>query len=75
MSHGLWNNRGACGWYYKVTCIGGANAAPHPCRGGSVTVKVTDLCDSCAGDLNLSQEAFNAIADPRAGKIKIRYDP
>ncbi|XP_021736583.1 EG45-like domain containing protein [Chenopodium quinoa] len=75
VSHALWNNRGACGRNYKVTCIGGANMAPHPCRGGSVIVKVTDLCDSCAGDLNLSQEAFNAIADPKAGKIRIRYDP
>uniref|UniRef100_A0A803LMT7 Uncharacterized protein n=1 Tax=Chenopodium quinoa TaxID=63459 RepID=A0A803LMT7_CHEQI len=27
----------------------------------------------CAGDLNLSQDAFNAIVDPKAGKIRIRY--
>lgn len=76
VSHNLWNNRGACGRFYKVTCLGGANEAPHPCKEGrAVTVKVTDLCDSCAGDLNLSQEAFSAIADPKAGKIRIRYEP
>ncbi|KNA16851.1 hypothetical protein SOVF_085510 [Spinacia oleracea] len=75
VSNALWNGRGACGRYYRVTCIGGANLAPHPCKGGSVTVKVTDLCSSCAGDINLSQEAFNSIADLRAGKIRVRYDP
>ncbi|XP_021741351.1 EG45-like domain containing protein [Chenopodium quinoa] len=75
VSNAHWNNRGACGRYFKVTCIGGANLAPHPCKRGSVTVKVTDLCSSCAGDLNLSQEAFNAIADLRAGKVRVRYDP
>lgn len=76
VSKDLWNNRGACGRFYKVTCIGGANNAPHPCKSSqSVTVRVTDLCDSCAGDLNLSQEAFNVIADTRAGKVRVRYDP
>ncbi|CAO2841472.1 unnamed protein product [Amaranthus hypochondriacus] len=76
VSAALWNRRGACGRAYRVTCIGGANLAPHPCKQGtSVVVKVTDFCASCAGDLNLSQEAFNSIADLRAGKIRVRYDP
>ncbi|XP_010688162.2 EG45-like domain containing protein [Beta vulgaris subsp. vulgaris] len=75
VSGALWNNRGACGRYYWVTCIGGANLAPHPCKRGSVLVRVTDFCASCAGDLNLSQQAFNQIADTRAGKIRVRYDP
>ncbi|KAL2907171.1 EG45-like domain containing protein [Bienertia sinuspersici] len=75
VSDALWNNKGACGKSYKVTCIGGANKAPHPCKQGSVTVKVTDKCDDCNGDLNLSEEAFSAIADTKAGIVQIRYDP
>ncbi|XP_031484212.1 EG45-like domain containing protein [Nymphaea colorata] len=67
-------NQAACGRRYSVTCIGGTNGAPHPCRGGSVEVTVVDLCPSCEpGHLDLSREAFSTIADPDAGKVRISY--
>ncbi|XP_047306392.1 EG45-like domain containing protein [Impatiens glandulifera] len=74
-SHSIWNNGKACGKKLKVKCIGGTNDGPHPCRGKShVTVKIVDFCPAgCQGTIDLSQEAFAAIADPDAGKIKISF--
>ncbi|KAL6973408.1 EG45-like domain containing protein [Sarracenia purpurea var. burkii] len=71
----IWDNRAACGRMYRVTCTGPTNqGVPQPCRGQSVVVKIVDYCPAgCQGTIDLSQEAFNIIADPNAGKIKIDY--
>ncbi|XP_021755346.1 EG45-like domain containing protein [Chenopodium quinoa] len=70
VSSDIFQNKQACGHMYRVTCTG-AN-----CRGGSVTVKVVDLCPGCsANGFDLSQEAFSAIADINAGRISIDYTP
>ncbi|XP_049933537.1 putative EG45-like domain containing protein 1 isoform X4 [Nymphaea colorata] len=67
-------NRAACGRRYSVTCIGGTNAVPHPCTGRSMTVTVVDRCEGCEpGHLDLSYDAFAAIANPDAGRVRIRY--
>ncbi|KAI4295347.1 hypothetical protein L6164_035401 [Bauhinia variegata] len=72
----LYNNGAACGRMYRVTCTGGTNNIPTPCRGGSVTVKIVDLCLGClANRLYLSQEAFSQIANPDAGRVKIDFTP
>ncbi|XAR66690.1 hypothetical protein NMG60_11013001 [Bertholletia excelsa] len=75
-SASIYNNGAACGKMYKITCTSGTNAGvAQPCKSGSVTVKVVDLCPSpgCQGTFDLSQEAFSAIADTNAGKINIDY--
>ncbi|CAN6699864.1 unnamed protein product [Malus baccata var. baccata] len=74
-SDAIWGNRAACGRKYSVTCIGATNqGVPQPCKGNSVVVKIVDYCPpGCRGTIDLSQEAFAAIANPDAGKIKIRY--
>ncbi|CAG8464958.1 2124_t:CDS:2, partial [Ambispora leptoticha] len=42
---------------------------------GSTTVTILDLCPECAfGSLDLSPAAFNAIADPNAGRVPISWD-
>ncbi|GLJ27214.1 hypothetical protein SUGI_0533570 [Cryptomeria japonica] len=69
----LWGNGGACGRQYRVSCAGPANGVPMPCKGGSVVVRIVDHCPGCGGTLDLSQEAFAAIANPVAGIIKINY--
>ncbi|KAI4295350.1 hypothetical protein L6164_035404 [Bauhinia variegata] len=70
----LYNNGAACGRMYRVTCTGGTNNVPNPCRSGSVTVKIVDLCPGCGeNQLDLSQEAFSQIANPDAGRITIDY--
>ncbi|KAI4376789.1 hypothetical protein MLD38_014507 [Melastoma candidum] len=70
----LWDGGRACGRTYRVRCTGGIGQAPYPCKPGWVTVKVIDYCRSvCNGDINLSRDAFNKIADPKAGKIHIDY--
>ncbi|XP_059440023.1 EG45-like domain containing protein [Corylus avellana] len=75
VSDALWANGAACGRMYSVTCTGPTNqGVPQPCR-GTVTVKVVDRCPGCdANNIDLSQEAFSAIADPNAGKINIDYN-
>ncbi|KAL1819876.1 hypothetical protein ACET3Z_014745 [Daucus carota] len=70
----LWDNGAICGKTFTVKCTGPANPVPHPCTGESVTVKVVDHCPGCGGTLDLSKEAFKAIADPVAGIIKIDYE-
>ncbi|XP_059440624.1 EG45-like domain containing protein [Corylus avellana] len=75
-SDDLWDDGAACGRMYTVTCTGPTNqGVPQPCR-GTVTAKIVDRCPSpgCQATLDLSQEAFSAIADPNAGKITIDYD-
>ncbi|KAL2939875.1 EG45-like domain containing protein [Bienertia sinuspersici] len=69
VSSDIFQSKAACGRMYKVTCTG-AN-----CKGGSVTVKVVDLCPGCsANGFDLSQEAFSMIADTSAGRkaVKLR---
>lgn len=56
-------NAGVCGTYLFVT-------GPS----GTVTVRVVDLCFECtAGRLDLSREAFAAIADPVLGRVAISW--
>ncbi|KAI3668874.1 hypothetical protein L6452_40092 [Arctium lappa] len=73
----LWEGGAACGKYFQVSCTGGTNlGTPHPCTSTpTVTVVITDFCPppGCKGDLDLSHESFSAIADPKAGGIKISY--
>ena len=73
----FWNDGGACGQMYQVTCLSGTNeGTPEPCLGsGSVVVKIVDHCPpgSCRGTIDLSQEAFESIADTDAGVINISY--
>ncbi|KAJ9702883.1 hypothetical protein PVL29_004567 [Vitis rotundifolia] len=73
----FWNDGGACGQMYQVTCLSGTNeGTPEPCLGsGSVVVKIVDHCPpgSCRGTIDLSQEAFESIADTNAGVINISY--
>ncbi|KAL3532920.1 hypothetical protein ACH5RR_006441 [Cinchona calisaya] len=70
----LWNGGAICGKMFNVTCTGPTNPVPHPCTGNSVVVKIVDHCPGCGGTLDLSKEAFTAIADPVAGIIKIEYN-
>lgn len=54
----------ACGEYVAVT-------GPK----GSVVVRITDQCPECAsGDIDLSAQAFAAIADPAAGRVGISWE-
>ncbi|TVU08623.1 hypothetical protein EJB05_42032, partial [Eragrostis curvula] len=75
-SDALWDGGAACGRMYTVSCAGGTNATPNPCKGGSVTVKIVDRCPSpgCQATLDLSQQAFDAIGNLDAGKILINYN-
>ncbi|KAK9715544.1 hypothetical protein RND81_06G172100 [Saponaria officinalis] len=77
VSADIFQNKAACGSMYTVTCTSGTNlGVAMPCRGGSVTVKVVDLCPGCsANGFDLSQEAFSVIADPNEGRINIDYVP
>ncbi|XP_058113164.1 EG45-like domain containing protein [Magnolia sinica] len=71
----IWGNRAACGRHYSVKCTGQVNTLPKPCKETSVVVRIVDYCPSpgCNGTINLSRDAFNAIANLQAGKIKIDY--
>jgi expansin (peptidoglycan-binding protein) len=75
-SEAFWDGGAACGDSYAVSCTGATNqGVPHPCTGRTVTVRIVDLCPAgCRGTIDLSQEAFAAIADPDAGKILIEYN-
>lgn len=58
-----YDNAALCGAYVFVT-------GPK----GSVTVRIVDLCPECkVGHLDLSREAFAAIADPVAGRVDITW--
>jgi expansin (peptidoglycan-binding protein) len=53
----------ACGAHLEVT-------GPE----GTITVQVVDQCPECAkGDIDLSPEAFDLIADPAAGRVPITW--
>jgi hypothetical protein len=69
----IWKGGAACGKFYTVRCTGARNAVPHPCKDGSVTVKIVDHCPGCPSTIDLSREAFSKIADPVAGIINIDY--
>lgn len=73
---GLFNSKAACGKTCTVRCTGGTNqGTPQPCLDGEVTVTIVDLCPECAANqLDLSLEAFSAIANPDAGKITVEYN-
>ncbi|KAG8372467.1 hypothetical protein BUALT_Bualt12G0069200 [Buddleja alternifolia] len=70
-SDAIWEKGAACGKTYKVTCTGATNkGVSHPCTGQDVVVKIVDYCPrGCRGTIDLSQEAFSAIANTDAGKI------
>ncbi|CAK9169517.1 unnamed protein product [Ilex paraguariensis] len=75
-SDAIWDNGGACGTRYSVTCLNETNLGdPHPCNGNSVVVTIVDYCPppGCRGTLDLSQEAFSSIANRDAGKINIHF--
>lgn len=58
-----YDNAALCGAFVHVT-------GPQ----GDITVRIVDLCPECkAGHLDLSREAFAAIADPVAGRVDITW--
>ena len=58
-------------WDRAAWC-GGCLAVDGPA--GSVVVRVVDKCPGCAsGDLDLSREAFAAIADPKRGRVPVTW--
>ncbi|KAJ4957723.1 hypothetical protein NE237_024834 [Protea cynaroides] len=68
-SDAIWDNRAACGRMYSVRCTGAG------CRSTTVTVMIVDYCPTgCQATMDLSQEAFAAIADLNAGLIQIEYN-
>ena len=75
VSDALWDKGRACGRRYRVSCIGAANEFASPCKPVTqVVVTVVDYCSSiCYGDINLSKAAFQQIANPLAGKVRIQY--
>lgn len=73
-SDAIWGKGAACGRHYKVTCTGATNNGPHPCKKGtSVVIKIVDYCPNCQGTIDLSEEAFSAIANEDSGKVKIDF--
>ncbi|KAL8488754.1 hypothetical protein ACS0TY_024883 [Phlomoides rotata] len=70
----LFNNKAACGTFYKVRCTG-STSTPRACRNGEVRVKIVVLCPGCGpNQFDLSREAFSVIANPDAGRILIDYN-
>lgn len=63
MNHTDYAGSAVCGEFVTVT-------GPR----GSVTVRITDQCPECKpGDIDLSEQAFAAIADPVAGRVPISW--
>jgi expansin (peptidoglycan-binding protein) len=59
-----WGGSGVCGMCAQVT-------GPR----GQVTVRIVDLCPECQrGDLDLSPEAFDQIAERSAGRVPITWN-
>lgn len=77
LSDKLWAGGSMCGKRFTVKCVRGTNEAPHPCRPNTnVVVQIVDYCrPPCNGDINLSQDAFEAIADRNAGNVVVDYSP
>uniref|UniRef100_A0A0D6R0K7 Expansin-like EG45 domain-containing protein n=1 Tax=Araucaria cunninghamii TaxID=56994 RepID=A0A0D6R0K7_ARACU len=75
-SDAIWDNGGACGRQYRITCTSGTNqGVAVPCKSGSIVVKIVDYCPAgCHGTFDLSADAFADIADPDEGKINIDYE-
>jgi expansin (peptidoglycan-binding protein) len=58
-------------WDGSAVC-GGCAAVTGP--SGSVTVRIVDRCPECAtGDLDLSPDAFDRIAERRLGRVAITW--
>ncbi|GMY35488.1 EG45-like domain containing protein [Fagus crenata] len=76
-SNALWANGTACGKFFAVRCIGGTNLAPKLCVSPpfGIAVRIVEYCPRCGATINLAKNAFVAIADPDAGKVKINYEP
>ncbi|KAJ7557946.1 hypothetical protein O6H91_04G017300 [Diphasiastrum complanatum] len=74
----LWDGGNACGKEYEVSCTGGTNnGVAQPCtNAGSIRIKIVDQCpaSSCHGTIDLSADAFAAIANPIEGIIQIEYN-
>lgn len=63
MNHTDYGTAGWCGACVAVT-------GPK----GTVTVRIVDQCPECAkGDLDLSPQAFDTIADHAAGRVKVTW--
>ncbi|MFJ9903660.1 expansin EXLX1 family cellulose-binding protein [Streptomyces sp. NPDC101152] len=60
---------------YQTSAACGASVLVRAANGASVTVRITNECPlPCApGQLDLSQQAFAKIADPKAGRIPITW--
>jgi expansin (peptidoglycan-binding protein) len=65
MNHTDYESAKACGAYVRV----------HAADGASITVRITNECPlPCApGQLDLSQQAFAALAEPSLGRIPITW--
>ncbi|KAI9125860.1 hypothetical protein K1719_003278 [Acacia pycnantha] len=76
VSDSIWDNGASCGRKYSVRCTSSTNqGVAHPCRSGTVTVKIVDRCPlpACRGTIDHFLQAFSAIAGPNEGKINIEY--
>jgi len=63
MNHADYDNAALCGAYISVQ-------GPD----GTVLVRIVDRCPECPeGDVDLSQEAFALIAEPRLGRVPISW--
>ncbi|KAB1219957.1 EG45-like domain containing protein [Morella rubra] len=76
-SNFIWANKTTCGRKLSVKCIGPLNPAPNrvpdPCKPKKVLVEIIEHCPHCHETLNLSEEAFQKIANLDAGIVKIEY--
>jgi expansin len=60
--------------YAKAAWCGACAEVTGPA--GRVVVRIVDRCPACkAGDLDLSREAFAAIAEPQRGRVAISWRP
>ena len=72
VSEGLWDNGGACGRKYRLTCLSGTN---RPCKPGTIEVLVVDLCPSrpCSANFLLSRNAFSALSSNSNARLNLEY--
>eukprot|EP01135_Chromosphaera_perkinsii_P006038 Nk52_evm3s384 gene=Nk52_evmTU3s384 len=85
----FYNNAKACGRCYEVECTGAwkesfCGGQPACKEGKSVVLQISDRCPAagneewCSGDMthfDLSQQAFDAIANTNCGAVRMRYRP